>query len=69
MHSLQPKHTRLKQSEVKEVLQKFNISTKQLPKIKKTDLALPTDAKAGEIFKIERKTEDGKTAYYRLVVE
>jgi len=69
MHALQPKHTRLKQSEVKELLQKFNISITQLPKIKKTDLSLPTDAKAGEIFKIDRKSEDGKTFYYRLVVE
>jgi len=69
MHALQPKHAKLKQSEVKEILQKFNISVKQLPKIKKTDLALPADVKTGDIFRIDRKSDDGKTFYYRIVVD
>jgi len=69
MHLLQPKHTKLKQSEVKELLSKFNISTPQLPRIKKTDTALPIDVKVGDIIRIERKTGDEKSFYYRVVVE
>ena len=68
MHIIQPKHTKLKEAEAKELLQRFNISISQLPKIKKADLALPSDAKIGDIFKIERKTEDGKAFYYRVVI-
>jgi DNA-directed RNA polymerase subunit H (RpoH/RPB5) len=67
MHILQPKHTKLKQNEVKELLKKFNISALQLPKIKKTDLALPQDVQVGDVIKIERKIEEGKALYYRLV--
>jgi DNA-directed RNA polymerase subunit H len=67
MHILQPKHTKLKQNEVKELLQKLNISITQLPKILKTDPALPEDIKSGDLIKIERKTDDGKSVYYRVV--
>ena len=68
MHTLQPKHTKLKQNEVKELLHKFNISTLQLPRIKKTDTALAQDVNIGDVIKIERKTETGKSVFYRLVV-
>ena len=67
MHALQPRHTKLKQSEVKELLQKLNISITQLPKILKTDTALPQDIKSGDVIKIERKIEEGKAVYYRVV--
>lgn len=67
MHVLQPKHIKLKPEESKELLKKLNISPLQLPKIKKTDPALPEDAKVGDIIKIERKTETGKVLYYRVV--
>ena len=67
MHILQPKHTKLKQTEVKELLKKFNISITQLPKITKTDHALPEECKSGDVIKIERKSDDGKAVYYRVV--
>lgn len=68
MHVLQPKHTKLKEEEVKKLSDDLNISLTQLPKIKINDSALPEDSKIGEVFKIERKIEDGKTAiYYRVV--
>jgi DNA-directed RNA polymerase subunit H len=67
MHILQPKHTKLRQNEVKELLQKLNISITQLPKILKTDAALPQDIKSGDVIKIERKIEEGKAVYYRVV--
>ena len=69
MHQLQPKHSKIKQSEVKELLQKWNISLSQLPSIKSTDKALPKDTKIGEVIKIERKNENSdKANYYRVVV-
>ena len=69
MHILQPKHSKLSEKEVKELLLKFNISIAQLPMIKIIDPALPVGSKVGDIIKIERKSEEGKSFYYRVVVE
>jgi len=68
MHVLQPKHCKLKAEEAEALLTRLNISIWQLPKIKKSDPALPPDAKVGDIIKIERKGLKGKTVYYRAVV-
>jgi DNA-directed RNA polymerase subunit H len=81
MHILQPKHTKLKEKETQEVLENFNISKAQLPKILSTDPALPEECEVGDIIKIERKEpagsasdknqlkEEGKIyTYYRVVV-
>ena len=67
MHILQPKHTKLKPQEIKELLEKYNISLSQLPKIKSTDPAIPQGCMPGEILKIERKSEDKVHFYYRVV--
>lgn len=67
-HVLIPKHTILSKKEAEELLNKYNIDKSQLPKIKIKDPALPKGAKIGDIIKIERKTERGKTIYYRVVV-
>lgn len=69
-HILQPKHTILKPTEADKILEKFNISLAQLPKIKITDAAIPEGASIGDIVKVERKDEaNGKnTVYYRIVV-
>jgi DNA-directed RNA polymerase subunit H (RpoH/RPB5) len=70
MHLLQPKHSKVSVAEAKEMLQKYNISTFQLPRIKITDKALPPGIKLRDIIKIERKTANGEKAfYYRIVVE
>lgn len=70
MHILQPKHIKINEKEVKELLAKFNISKAQLPKIFSTDTALPQNCQTGDIVKIER--EDSETnkinIYYRVVV-
>jgi len=67
MHILQPKHTKLKQNEIQELLRKHNISVPQLPKIKNDDPALPEGCEAGNVIKIERKEEDSVRIYYRVV--
>ena len=68
MHVLQPKHTILKKEEVTKLLEQFNISLTQLPKIKITDPALPEKVNIGDVIKIERKDEEGTHEYYRVVI-
>jgi DNA-directed RNA polymerase subunit H len=68
MHILQPKHIKLIEKETEEVLEKFNISKIQLPKILSNDPALPEGCKVGDIIKIERKDKDKINLYYRVVV-
>ncbi|MEM4230506.1 MAG: DNA-directed RNA polymerase subunit RpoH/Rpb5 C-terminal domain-containing protein [Candidatus Pacearchaeota archaeon] len=68
MHILQPKHTKLKPSEVQELLNKYNISLSQLPRIKLEDPALPKDCKVGDVIKIERKDKEKTEVFYRVVI-
>lgn len=67
MHTLQPKHSKLKQKETEELLEKYNISLAQLPKIKADDSALPEGCVQGEVIKIERVEDGVKKIYYRVV--
>lgn len=67
MHTLQPKHSKMKTEDVEKLLKKFNISLSQLPKISKKDPALPEDCKTGDVMRIERKGELEKI-YYRVVI-
>ena len=69
MHILQPKHTKLKTEEVKKLLEKYNISLAQIPKIRKTDSALPENTNVGDVFRIDREEEGKKITYFRVVVE
>ena len=68
MHILQPKHIKLKLEEVKKLLEKYNISLSQLPKIKIEDPGLPEGCTVGDVIKIERKEEEKNHIYYRVVV-
>ena len=68
MHILQPKHSKLKQEEVLKLLETYNISLTQLPKIKIGDPALPENSEVGEIIKIERKNNGKTIEYYRAVI-
>jgi DNA-directed RNA polymerase subunit H len=70
MHILQPKQTKLKQEEIKKLLESYNISVSQLPKIKQTDPGIPKDCIKGDVIKIERKYDDSDkiSLYYRVVI-
>lgn len=69
MHVLQPKISKLKEEEIEKLLEKYNLSLSQLPKIPLTDPQLPKDAKVGEVFMFEREYEDEtKEEYFRTVV-
>ncbi len=67
MHHLQPKHTKLKKEEVEVLVEKFNISVGQLPKISKEDVCVPKDCVSGDIVKVERVFDDTTEEYFRVV--
>ena len=70
-HILVPKHSKISDAEKEKLLQVYNVTIKELPKIYKADAALAKiDTKAGDIIKIERESKTaGTSAYYRVVVE
>ena len=68
MHVLQPRHSKLKPEEVSELLEKYNISLSQLPKIKFGDPALPENCEIGDVVKIERKEKGKIVLYFRGVI-
>ncbi len=65
-----PKHTKLTEEEAQKVLEKYNVASRQLPGILKTDSAIKhLDAKPGDVIEIERKSPTvEKTKFYRVVV-
>ena len=70
-HELVPEHTLLDDPEaVEEMLEEYNVSKTGLPKIKRTDPAVPDEAEAGDVVKIVRdsRTTD-RAVVYRLVIE
>ncbi|HLC53651.1 MAG TPA: DNA-directed RNA polymerase subunit RpoH/Rpb5 C-terminal domain-containing protein [Candidatus Nanoarchaeia archaeon] len=67
MHILQPKHLKLKPDEVRTLLEKYNLSVSQLPKIKHSDPAVPEGIQPGDVLKIDRKEEDHVHVYFRVV--
>lgn len=69
MHTLQPKHFKLKQEEVKKLLSDLNVALSQLPKIKAEDAAI-IDMKSvpGDVIRIERKFNEKTVNYYRVVI-
>jgi DNA-directed RNA polymerase subunit H len=69
MHILQPKHSKSKPEETAKLLEQYNISLTQLPKIKLKDPALPEGCELGDVIKIERKGEQGPVYFYRVIVE
>jgi len=64
MHVLQPKHVKLGSSETEKLLDEFNISLVQLPKISKSDAGLPEGCEKGDVVKILRADE----IYFRVVI-
>ncbi|MFC7071950.1 DNA-directed RNA polymerase subunit H [Halovenus rubra] len=69
-HELVPDHTVLDDEELEEVLQEYNIDKPDLPKIQRTDSALPKEAEVGDVIKITRDSRTTETAVvYRLVVK
>jgi len=70
-HHLVPKHVILNEKERGELLNKFKISTRDLPRILSSDPVVEEiGAKSEDIIKVTRKSETaGEAAYYRLVIK
>jgi len=68
-HILIPKHTKLGEKEKKDLLKKYNISLKELPKILKDDPAIASlNVKPGDVIKVIRKSPTaGEAIFYRGV--
>ncbi len=69
-HILVPKHSKMSEEEVEALLEKYNISKTQLPRILQSDPAIePLELEIGDVVSIERKSPTvGKSIYYRVVV-
>ena len=69
-HELVPDHVLLDDpEEVESVLAEYDVKKTDLPKIKRTDPAIPDDAEVGDVVKIIRNSRTTDEAVvYRLVV-
>ncbi|WP_435077035.1 DNA-directed RNA polymerase subunit H [Halococcus sp. AFM35] len=70
-HTLVPEHSLVEDDdEIDALLAEYDISRTDLPKIKRTDPALPDEAATGDVVRIERdsRTTD-RAVVYRLVIE
>jgi DNA-directed RNA polymerase subunit H len=70
-HELVPKHILLAEREKEELLQKYGISLRQLPRISVEDPAVKDlNVKIGDVVKIIRKSPTaGESLYYRVIVK
>jgi DNA-directed RNA polymerase subunit H len=69
-HELVPDHELLDDpADVEEILAEYNVRKTNLPKIKRTDPAIPDGAEPGDVVKITRKSRTtDRAVVYRLVV-
>jgi DNA-directed RNA polymerase subunit H len=68
-HVLVPKHDKLSDKEKAELLEKYNISIKQLPRIARKDPTIAhLDTDSGDVIKITRKGPTAGSAYFYRVV-
>ncbi len=69
-HNLVPKHIKLNEEEKKELLKKYNISLRQLPKILYNDPMIKLiGANPDDVIKIIRKSKTfGESIFYRVVI-
>ncbi len=69
-HLLVPEHSKLNKTEIKELLDKYDITVNELPKIPASDAAIQgLNASPGDVIKIIRNSPTaGKSIYYRVVI-
>ncbi len=70
-HVLVPKHEILSKEEKEQLLARYRIKERNLPKIKPNDpAAAAIGAKPGDVLRITRSSKTaGESVYYRLVLE
>ena len=72
LHVLSPKHEKLSDVEITELLKTFNVEYAKLPKISLSDPSIENleEVKLGDVIKISRPSPtSGTTVYYRMVIE
>ncbi|MBI2543032.1 MAG: DNA-directed RNA polymerase subunit H [Candidatus Aenigmarchaeota archaeon] len=69
-NELVPKHTILNDSEKEELMNRYKIALRQLPRIKMNDSVVESlGGKIGDVVKIVRKSPVvGESVYYRVVI-
>ena len=69
-HMLVPEHKKLTKEEKDELLEKYSITVKELPKILKNDPAINhLSLDVGDVIKITRKSPTmGRAVYYRVIM-
>jgi len=69
-HILIPQHKKLSEKEKKELLEKYKISVRELPKIRIDDPAIQSlNPKIDDVIKIIRKSQTaGESIFYRRVI-
>ena len=70
-HELVPRHELLTKKEKQEILERFDVKERDMPKIFSNDPALASlSAMSGDLIKITRKSPTaGESIYYRIVVQ
>ncbi len=71
-HILVPKHSKISERELKELLEKYSLTTfKELPKILVSDPALEDlNVKEGDVIKVSRNSSTaGEIVFYRRIVK
>ena len=68
-HVLTPKHSKVSDKEKESLLLRYNVTSKELPKILVTDAAIrELGTKPGDVIKITRKSQTaGESFFYRVV--
>ena len=69
-HVLVPKHVKVSDSEREKILETYNVTLEELPRISKSDAAISNlDVGTGDIIKVERPSATAKmSVFYRRVV-
>jgi DNA-directed RNA polymerase subunit H len=69
-HELVPEHTVLDDDDAEDVLDEYDVTRTDLPKIKRDDPALPDGAEPGDVVEIVRDSRTtAEATVYRLVIE
>jgi DNA-directed RNA polymerase subunit H (RpoH/RPB5) len=70
-HELIPEHFKLSEKDAKDLLKKYNVTIREMPKILITDPAIAhMDVKEGDIIKIKRTSRTaGEMFFFRGVIK
>ncbi|MEK6951180.1 MAG: DNA-directed RNA polymerase subunit H [Nanoarchaeota archaeon] len=70
-HFLVSKHSKLAESEKRQLLEQYKVELPALPKIFRSDSAITKlNTKVGDVIKVERASKTAGTfAYYRVVID